>query len=122
MAAMVKIGNGPGKWDLMVALFDGDSSSQKKVTFWLECEVKSVVSWVPVEFCVNSVGREDGSGESWLISGNFEFRETGWVVRWENGSMYVEFPDGRRCYCPTHGNRGISGYYSTKTRKGHLNF
>ncbi len=56
-----KISGGPSKFDLMVSLFDGDSSNRRSVSFTVEeqtCEVT-----------ISTLSREDGSGESWNFSG-----------------------------------------------------
>ena len=54
--------HGPSKYDLMLGLFDGDANTQRTLTF-------RVNNGVDVEVKVQSVSREDGSGESWLFEG-----------------------------------------------------
>lgn len=54
-----KITGGPGKFDLMQALFAG-----KEVTFTLENGQKLAVR-------ISSIQREDGSNESWNLEGWF---------------------------------------------------
>ncbi len=76
-----KIIDGPGKFDLMAALFDG-----KRVFFTIEGGDK-------VEAQMNSVAIEDGSRESWLISG-----------RIVGSGSWQKF----------------SGYFETRKRHGHL--
>ena len=93
-----QIVNGPSKRDLELALFDGDSQHRRHVVFSFEEHYgesgKSIALTVRA-FILNGVSREDGSGESWLINGYF-------------AGAYPPIP--------------IKGYFSTKTRKGHLEF
>jgi hypothetical protein len=49
---------GPSKWDLVLSLAEG-----KKVEITLE-------DWGRLGICIMSVRREDGSGESWNITGH----------------------------------------------------
>ena len=78
---------GPGKFDLMVALFDNTFSSPRLVTF----TVDSAGREVELEIVVNSVEREDGSGESWNFRGYLQTKQ---------------------------GDVAVQGYYSTKKRTG----
>ena len=57
IAKHLKISDGPGKSDLIFALFDG-----KQVFFTVETIGK-------IEVVLTSVGIEDGSRQSWLIRG-----------------------------------------------------
>lgn len=82
-----QIVTGPSKWDLMQALFEGNSDSQKPVIFTVE-------GIGNIEVQINDVGREDGSGESWLIKG-YE-RLLGSTLR------------------------PVKGYFNTRSRKGHI--
>jgi hypothetical protein len=61
-AQQQKIVNGPGKWDLMLALFHGCSSDPNLVLVTLE-------SGELLQLRINEVSREDGSGESWNLEG-----------------------------------------------------
>jgi len=62
-----KVVGGPGKFDLMVAFFDGDCRNRRNVTFVTGISGKVTRTFGPV--VINSMEREDGSGESWNISG-----------------------------------------------------
>ena len=84
--------DGPAKWDFCLALFDGDSNHRRKVGFTIT--VNNFRD--PVQVFINKVGREDGSGESWLFWG------------------YVA--EGLRP------EPEVYGYFSTKTRRGWLKF
>lgn len=85
-----KIVNGPSKFDLMISLFSGSNASttRRTVTFVLEAsgDESSVTA------LIESVEREDGSGESW----NFEGSQLGhWVrgyynSRSQTGTIVVE--------------------------------
>lgn len=55
--------NGPSKFDLMVALFVGAGSKQQNVRF----QIKETNTLLEVR--IQSVEREDGSGESWCFTG-----------------------------------------------------
>jgi len=81
MATSRKVIDGPGKFDLMCSLFDG-----KRVFFTVEGGEK-------IEVQTNSVGIEDGSRESWLVSGNIVGSGS-----WEK----------------------FSGYFETRRRQGHI--
>ena len=59
------IQNGPGKFDLMVALFDGDGGHRKSVEFTVK--IGNEAKQVPV--IIEEISREDGSGENWCIAG-----------------------------------------------------
>ena len=63
MASEQTIKGGPSKWDLMLALFDGNTGGPRYLDFHLE---SGKLSGAVV---VSSVEREDGSGESWNITG-----------------------------------------------------
>jgi len=62
--AQLKITDGPGKFDLMCALFDG-----KQVKFTL-------VDGRVVDALIGSVEQEDGSKESWNLKGAIPFGDT----------------------------------------------
>lgn len=92
--AMYSIVNGPSKWDMMLALFDNTAASPRHIIF----EIGAVgPSFRDAKIVVNSIEREDGSGESWSFRG------------------YAHKADGS---LPTQCN--VSGYYSTRTRKGSM--
>ena len=59
MAQNIKIVGGPGKFELMLAIFEG-----KEVTFTFEEGTKKTVR-------LDSIQREDGSNESWNIQGHY---------------------------------------------------
>jgi len=61
--------NGPSKWDLMLALLDGDCTSRRRVVFSLQSEKNKSMPVPDQEFIINGIDREDGSGEGWLIRG-----------------------------------------------------
>lgn len=94
LTSQVAISDGPSKFDLMFALFDayqqrGGKTSIRRVVF--ETEIGSV------EAVITSVGIEDRSNESWLISGSF--------CRYESNLLQLF---------------RFEGYYSTRRRKGFL--
>ncbi len=79
--------DGPSKFDLVISLFHGDSQKTRtEVLFYLE---KNPGLLVPT--MIDSVKREDGSGEKWLFKG------------------YVRAGD-------FHGK--VRGYYDTQLRRG----
>ncbi len=84
-----KIIDGPSKFDLMMALFDNTATAPRRLNFRLEGEEVFSIYLL-------SVGREDGSGESWLLEG---------IAFWPS-----RFSD-----------RKVKGYFSTQRRIGHLN-
>ena len=90
--AHFNIVGGPSRWDLMLAIFDGDFHHRRIVTFSLDPQenlpIRSLIC------TINEVGREDGSGENWLFEG-----ET---------------------YYPAEivSNYHIHGFFSTRTRTG----
>jgi len=85
-----EIKEGPGKFDLMLALFDNTSSHQRTVHFGL-----TGLDNAYAEAKITSIEHEDGSGDSWLFKGYSK-----------------------------HGNLRykVSGYYSTQTRKGWIEY
>lgn len=86
----IHISNGPGKWDLMVSLFEGNPTHRRKVRFEIPNGHRGNESHTELDVAITLVAQEDGSGESWLFEG------------YRNGSV-----------------RGmIHGYYSTRTRTG----
>ena len=66
MAFTGEIVNGPSKWDLMLGLFDGNSSSRRSVVF---SAVNLFNNIEEVAVFVNFLAREDGSGEKWNFAG-----------------------------------------------------
>ena len=73
--ARFTVNAGPSKLDLMLALFDSTCDKPRPVTFtvaaWPE-NAKPSEKTQPVTVHINSVQREDGSGESWNIDGRIE--------------------------------------------------
>jgi len=73
--------NGPSKFDLMLALFDGDNTKRRLVKFDRPADTRPAVNdATPVakplvvyvfDICINSIEREDGSGERWLFGGYY---------------------------------------------------
>lgn len=85
----VDITAGPGKWDLMLSLLEGDSNHRHLV--WFTVGKQGTGEGKLSQYMeIDSISREDGSGECW----NFE---------------------GRWCVDPNH---VVKGFYSTKTRTG----
>lgn len=83
----VTITNGPSKYDLMLGLFDRECSRPRPVQFALQ--IPGRPHPLGMELHVEGVDIEDGSGESWIITGS----------DWKNNVKYRL-------------------YYSTMTRKG----
>lgn len=93
MAHHCNIVDGPSKFDLMLALFDGDSSHRRTVAFLLENpEAKQEnLQCASLNFVINEVGRGDGSDENWLFVATY----------------------------PANVDKGrVRGFFSTRTRKG----
>lgn len=89
----ITITSGPSKFDLMLALFDSGPDRVRSVVF------ESWVNRAKTSYSVhlNSVEREDGSGESWNFKGT----------------------------CRTPGaphSHQVEGYFSTRIRTGTLKF
>ena len=98
MAYRFNITDGPSKWDLILSIFDGDSSNRRKATFSIEePEAHEKYPRLPdLDFVINGATREDGSGENWLIQGYYP------------GANDPTVP--------------MNGFYSTKNRRGWLEF
>lgn len=120
MATRQNIVNGPSKFDLMTALFKGDFQNRENVVFILKQEVPVPAPTTPdttggrkvidqivavrarktgengdaITILINSVEREDGSGEEWSFKG---------YQRMSSG-------DSR--------SGEVRGHYSTKSRSG----
>ena len=84
------ISEGPSKFDLMLALFDGDVHNRRKIIFTITDEGK--IRSYPGKTTINCVTRESGDGENWLFEGL-----------------------GETALCETI---EVHGYYSTKLRTG----
>lgn len=84
----VQITDGPGKWDLMIALFyrpEGDNRQDHLLTFTLETGEKITVLLRKVEM-------EDGSHDSWILNGH--------IIRGDGNYEKIDF------------------YYTSKRRTG----
>ncbi len=98
--------DGPSKYDLMLALFDGASNvpAPHDDTIYDEIRQRTVRFTTDsnderrryLEMQIDEIGRENGSGESWNFSG------------------YAK--------SPTAPFRRVQGYYSTARRRGTLRF
>jgi hypothetical protein len=100
-----RITSGPSKFDLMLALFDGSSASKtlRPVSITIHAPEYPVGSQsITLAILVNSVSREDGSGESWTFHGHLTKMDRVGVSGNQSTSLVV------------------SGYYSTKSRTGHI--
>ena len=93
----VDITSGPGKLDLMLALFDRKAPLRREVEFKLagEAEISAVV-------VITGVETRDGSGESWLFKGH--------VMRTNFGTYHKVHSDPRT----------VTGWYRTDTRNGRI--
>ena len=66
----VHISNGPGKWDLMVSLFEGNPTPhRKKVRFVVTNGHTSDRDSERVDVAITLVEQEGDSGEDWLFEG-----------------------------------------------------
>ncbi len=97
MARRSNIVDGPSKFDLMLALFDVYSNRRRTVEFLLENpEAKQVdLQCASLNFVINEVGREDGGDENWLFKGYYKVADR---------------------------NGHVRGFFSTRTRKGWVEF
>lgn len=75
MASRFNVTNGPSKFDLTLALVDGDGNHRRRVLFSVKNSGANVCHDLP--FIIDEIGREDNSGESWLIRGHLCVR--GWT-------------------------------------------
>ncbi|MEK7520155.1 MAG: hypothetical protein AAB581_02875 [Patescibacteria group bacterium] len=66
----VDIINGPSKWDLILALFEGDSLSRRQVKFTIRRHIP-FLEFLGTEpyVVINEIGRESGCKETWLFKG-----------------------------------------------------
>jgi hypothetical protein len=97
---------GPSKFDLMISLFNGNGSNRIPVDLELEHRGDASKYKFILRVNIESIEREDGSGESWNFTASsardslrppgFKQDEKGWTR--------------------------ISGYYSTKNRTGYLKY
>lgn len=86
----VEILDGPSKFDLMVALFEG-----KRVEFKIAGQGRVMCQ-------LNGVAVEDGSRQSWLIQGQLFYK------------MILN------TYSSVSSNQHFSGHYETRCRKGNI--
>lgn len=104
MSATEKIVNGPSKFDLMASLFIWKPERQT-VTF----KPEHGQDYVAV---ILSVAAEDGSGESWCITGYLRdpiYKAGGKGSELRGGVKMVQ-------------NQQFKGYFSTAHRKGWMSF
>lgn len=85
---------GPGKFDIMVSLFEGNPENRHTVEFTLETTYGPNPLTTKLKVAVTGVQQEDGSGESWNISG------------WVSNGPRAHF----KCY------------YSSRNRHGNFSF
>ena len=97
MATQVKIIDGPSKGKLKIALFDGDIQNRHIVKFTLD-------DGLQLNILINGADREDGSGESWNITGNIHSRAVS-----KNAAMKAS-------------GESFEMYFSTQNRKGMITF
>jgi hypothetical protein len=62
-----RIVNGPGKFDLVISLFHGDSHNRHSVNFVVETDEKGEI--YEVEVVINEATRKDGGGDNWFFKG-----------------------------------------------------
>ncbi len=93
MALQLDILEGPSKFDLMLAIFDGGSDRRREVTFTVAQRGHHAYREQIVTL-IDGADREDGSSENWLIKGWHLVTPSQW--------------------------KSIGGYYNTKTRRGWL--
>lgn len=90
MSKKIDIANGPSKFDIMVSLFDSGCQGRKSVCFQTATGVVLVF--------VDSVEREDGSGESWNIKGRVKGPSPVVVLGTKN-SVAIYFSSATRKGC-----------------------
>lgn len=94
-----EIENGPSKWDLMLALFD--DTSRRFVKFLISDRGD-------IEVVITDVGRGGPEEGKWRLKG-YTF---GFGVQFDR---LGPLPTSTSCH-------PVSGYFSTKTRKGRIEF
>ncbi len=87
MAYHLDIVSGPSKMELMLALFDSSNQRERPVEFTTQDRGGESYAY---DVRITQVGKEDGSGESWLFEGY------------------------------TQSGRPVGGYFSTTRRRGHM--
>jgi hypothetical protein len=89
-----RITNGPSKFDLMVALFHGSCDNRHLVNFSVVGEI------YPIIVLINSVSREDVSGDCWIIKGSVFYQNKAYAgkivkiffsTRTGNGNIKISF-------------------------------
>ncbi|MCC2631751.1 MAG: hypothetical protein K0S20_450 [Patescibacteria group bacterium] len=104
MEPTYRIVSGPSKFDLMLALFHSTYSHSHYVEF--EVALPSGCSPSKWEVRVQSIEREDGSGDSWnIVVDIISITSTG--VKMPSASLHKDY-------------RSYKGYYSTKNRSGNF--
>ncbi|HEY4501621.1 MAG TPA: hypothetical protein VJJ20_00960 [Candidatus Paceibacterota bacterium] len=105
MSAIITLVNGPSKFDLMTALFIR-KPEKPTLQFKPEHSTNDDYTFTAV---ITGVSEEDGSGESWNISGYL--RDIFVVGGPEHGGV------ARKVH-----SQPFKGYFSTSSRKGWLTF
>ncbi len=65
----VHISDGPGKFELLVSLFEGNKVPRTKVRFKISNGRISDRDTENLDVAITMVAQEDGSGDSWLFEG-----------------------------------------------------
>lgn len=94
-----KLVAGPSKWDLMIALFQGNTDTQERVEFTVDGTHEGDDIRGKLYLRINVLGREDGSGDCWLFEGFAAFT-----------------PDGNRVKILD--NFKVHGYFGLRSRQG----
>jgi hypothetical protein len=95
MATQGIISNGPSKFDLMLGLFDGEFTNRREIDFTITDEGDDLA--YKSRIVINGLKRENSDSESWLFEG--------WCT-----ANAIRF------------SSKVSGHYSTKTRKGQIEY
>lgn len=72
-----EIVEGPSKYDLMLALIDGDNKHRRTVKF--RVDKSGGLIFLGMTMLINCLEREDGSGERWMFEGYHVLSTGGWV-------------------------------------------
>ena len=91
--------------DLMLALFDSSCDRPRYIEFKIEDNkgeynrlYKSLVGPGKVTVVVQSLEREDGSGESWNLKGRFDTGQSGFMYSTGEWSAYYDTRTRKGCF------------------------
>jgi hypothetical protein len=94
MSSTSTILDGPSKFDLMLSLFDGNSTKPRYARFFiLEPGARESSNSIPV--LISGIIREDGSGEKWIFTGYIQGKSVTGYFCTQDRRGWIRYVDGQ---------------------------